>query len=143
MNIMEQMFEDMRFADVKSPKLTRARIAKLAEAALPAATGDSFGFTVTLPENATDEDRRELERLRDAMASYLSGFCAIGPCPNCGRNHSFTWGMVHGEGHCKGCGYPGRAKHDVPEIGVISNLILWYHPSTLGEAAPTTGGNER
>lgn len=48
----------------------------------------------------------------------------------------FTWGMVHGEGHCAGCGWPARAHHyitdkDGSELVTLRNVILQYHPDVV------------
>ena len=43
----------------------------------------------------------------------------------------FTWGLVHGEGHCATCRWPARAyhfiKYDDKEIR-LPTFILQYHP---------------
>lgn len=46
----------------------------------------------------------------------------------------FTWGLAHGEGHCKGCGWPARAHHFIKDaegedVATIRNVILQYHPA--------------
>lgn len=50
----------------------------------------------------------------------------------------FTWGLAHGEGHCKNCGWPARAYHfikhdDGSELATIRNVILQYHPDYVTE----------
>lgn len=57
----------------------------------------------------------------------------------CGR---FTWGIVHGEGHCGKCGYPGRAYHrpknDDDEIfDRVFEMILQYHPDNVSVSSHT------
>lgn len=48
---------------------------------------------------------------------------------------SFVWGIAHGEGHCRDCGYPDRAYHR--NVGPIKflNTILQVHPDELEERA--------
>lgn len=44
---------------------------------------------------------------------------------------TFTWGLVHGEGHCCKCGWPARGFHriEVSELGEIEfDTILPVHP---------------
>lgn len=78
-----------------------------------------------------------------AMDSYFAKFVKMdgGKCINCARTQGgfraaligggFTYDLTHGEGHCRTCGYPGRANHY--DIGPIKSLevILQYHPSQL------------
>lgn len=45
----------------------------------------------------------------------------------------FEWGLAHGEGHCRCCGWPGRAMHYIKdsngeEFLSVRNLVLQYHP---------------
>lgn len=45
----------------------------------------------------------------------------------------FTWGLVHGEGHCRKCGWPARLYHFIKDengadMVTIRNLLLQYHP---------------
>jgi hypothetical protein len=45
----------------------------------------------------------------------------------------FEWGLVHGEGHCRGCHWPARAHHfikdaDGKDVVTLRNVILQYHP---------------
>lgn len=45
----------------------------------------------------------------------------------------FEWGLAHGEGHCRGCGWPARAYHfikdaDGNDVMTIRNIVLQYHP---------------
>ena len=73
---------------------------------------------------------------------YFRRFVAPDPqskCVNCGRPQGgfllgcFRWGIVHGEGACSACGYPGRTLHYA--VGPIKrlSLILQYHPDDLVE----------
>jgi hypothetical protein len=50
----------------------------------------------------------------------------------------FTWGIAHGEGHCKNCGWPARAYHfikdsDGKDLMTLRNVILQYHPDYVTE----------
>lgn len=77
---------------------------------------------------------------RDGSASWLMG---SSECLNCsaqldGALGSFQWGIVHGEGHCTGCGWPCRAYHRLKDSdgeifdGVLER-ILQYHPSGVSK----------
>ena len=47
---------------------------------------------------------------------------------------TFTWHpIVHGEGQCSACGWPGRAYHYVEHNGrrELLNAVLLYHPDAL------------
>lgn len=50
----------------------------------------------------------------------------------------FEWGLAHGEGHCKNCGWPARAYHfikdaDGKDLMTLRNVILQYHPDYVTE----------
>lgn len=69
------------------------------------------------------------------------------PCLRCGTpllaslvgqllGDGFEWGLAHGEGHCRKCGWPARAYHHVctadGELLVsIRYVILQYHPRVV------------
>lgn len=72
----------------------------------------------------------------------------MNPCLKCGKplqgnlieqligEGGFTWGITHGEGYCRKCGWPARAYHfikdkDGKEITVIRGVILQYHPDEV------------
>lgn len=98
----------------------------------------------------------------DAINDYLQVFAqpqtrdegnsllGYNKCLNCGTvldgaMGSFTWGIQHGEGICRDCGWPCRAYH-VPkdESGEqIFNrrleIVLQYHPDNVS----TTRGKEQ
>lgn len=78
------------------------------------------------------------------LAEYFRAFTNVeGKCPGCGATlggglsefltggATFIWGIAHGEGTCRKCGYPCRALHY--DIGPIKTLplILPYHPDEL------------
>jgi hypothetical protein len=64
------------------------------------------------------------------------------PCLHCGKpltgtvaalmGSGFVFGIMHGEGHCAECKWPGRAHHSLKIEGVeffnIQNVVLQYHP---------------
>lgn len=110
----------------KDVKFNRQRLAKLHEANLPTATAADIATV----NPKTPEDQAEADVAIGHITDYLKVFLPPGPCPCCERKYAFRWGIAHGEGFCR-CGYPGRAHHDIPNIGRITNLILWYHPSDL------------
>jgi hypothetical protein len=83
-----------------------------------------------------------------AMTEYFSHFVnpAEGKCIGCGATlvgdmlasflgrATFRWGLAHGEGACRACGYPARAYHrNVGPIEFVS-CVLQYHPDELGAA---------
>lgn len=62
--------------------------------------------------------------------------------PGCGGGY-FTWGMVHGAGHCGNCHWPGRYYHFLAEPGTEPDDedyyqrrfrwegVLWAHPNEV------------
>ena len=67
------------------------------------------------------------------------------PCLKCGEQlqgsmvqqligkGGFTWGLAHGAGHCKECGWPARLYHfltdkDGKEVLTLRNVLLQVHP---------------
>ena len=90
-----------------------------------------------------DEDTRKI------FEEYFSHFAlptVEGKCLKCGTVQGglmaallggFTYGLVHGEGRCSKCNWPGRANHyfkdkDGKEIGSL-RMILQYHPDFVNE----------
>jgi len=50
----------------------------------------------------------------------------------------FTWGLAHGEGHCRNCHWPARAYHfikheDGSDLCTLRGVILQYHPDYVTE----------
>jgi len=96
---------------------------------------------------------KDAQPVIDAINEYLQAFAKpircegdgliMGrfSCLKCGKRltgacGTFTWGLVHGEGHCSECGWPARAYHrptdDEGEIFVGPlDFILQYHPDAL------------
>lgn len=110
---------------------------------LPRADAKSLNIKITATANL-EEAEAEAAALNDAIARYAAAFAHTDDhtCPGCGTRltgllGSFTWGLVHGEGHCRSCGYPCRAYHrpkdDNGEAIFESALqaILPYHPDDL------------
>lgn len=114
-----------------APRLTKDRLQKLQDANLRRATAADAGISINVKDEA---DRPEADRLLAGINDYLRGFLPPGPCPCCDCRFGFEWGITHGEGNCQ-CGYPARAIHDLgDEVGTLSNLRLWYHPSEVVQA---------
>lgn len=103
---------------------------------LPRCTPERLGFVFPVQSNTTD--------VLKFLVPYLSDF--VDPesnCPGCGSKlhgffGSFTWGVVHGFGHCGACFYPCRAYHVVPNSADVGGgkdlrftVILAFHPSVL------------
>ena len=72
------------------------------------------------------------------------------PCLKCGEplmgdiadvftgRGGFTWGIAHGEGHCRDCSWPARAYHfiktkDGKDFATLRNVVLQYHPDVVSE----------
>jgi hypothetical protein len=70
-------------------------------------------------------------------ADYLQHFADWSPenkCLCCGKTATFTWGLVHGEGHCYDCGWPARLYHFVKDAeGKETRVVrlLQYHPDEI------------
>lgn len=87
-----------------------------------------------------------------ALTEHFSHFTRLddNKCPGCDSpltgemvqqllgTVTFTWGLAHGEGHCRRCGYPARGYHY--DIGPIKKLplVLPYHPDELVKREKTT-----
>jgi hypothetical protein len=107
------------------------------------------GITATLTDDATDQDRETLADLeayfrRFAMpesgepASFGGHKCLKCDEPLTGFLGSFTWGLVHGEGFCRKCKWPGRAHHFIKdrhgeELASLQFVVLQYHPDEVEE----------
>lgn len=123
-----------------TPSVTPMRVRKHAKAL-------DF-FSATPKEGASESDVQDF--IRDADA-YFDTFAAPEKdkhgeliCLKCGEQltgfHAmllgkggFEWGLAHGEGHCRNCGWPARAYHSAKkatgeDLFTVRNLILQYHP---------------
>lgn len=134
MSIVESFLHDACLSE--SPRLTDERLEELRRLNLPHATKDVWG--VALKEDGPIEERETALGWIASIDKYLEDFLPSGPCPNCGRKASFSYGICHGEGQCS-CGYPGRGCHypkadDGSEILSLRDFVLWYHPSVIERA---------
>ena len=83
---------------------------------------------------------------RAALDEYLSDFLPPSKgCVCCDTAQAglmgilcggFTWGLIHGEGFCATCHWPGRAYHR-PKDGPLEHFsfVLQYHPGVLARAS--------
>ena len=128
MSILDSMIEDIR--SPKPQKLTFDRVNELRAFQMPHETANTW---MKVKPDILEEDRIQAERDVAALSAYLNDFLPRGShCPNCDREHGFSWGICHGEGTCR-CGYPGRAMHcvkdaDGDELLTLRDCVLWYHP---------------
>jgi hypothetical protein len=106
----------------------------------------------TAIEHCTFEDLLKGDcpvEIRQAITDYLAAFAKPtedGKCLKCGTVQGglmaaliggFQYGLVHGEGRCTKCDWPGRANHYFKdatgkEIGSL-RVILQYHPDLVTE----------
>lgn len=111
---------------------------------VPRSSLKDIGITVT---------GEEAETIIEMCDEYLSHFAAGSKCPKCGSAlggllGSFQWGIVHGEGECKGglhsegpCGWPCRARHVIkdkegdPIFSEALPIVLAYHPDYVTKKA--------
>ena len=92
------------------------------------------------------------------LNTYLSHFAAPSkekgqPCLACGEalngdlvsalmgKGGFEWGLVHGQGHCRNCGWPTTAYHFIKdrhgeELATIHNVLLQAHPDDITVKKP-------
>lgn len=116
---------------------------------------DIFDVRATVDSDDARAEAAEHLRLLDSYLRIFvtpqkrddggSGFMFGNQCICCGHAirgmlGSFTYGIAHGEGRCRACGYPARVCHypkdDKGENvfeGGIQNLILQYHPDEVTE----------
>lgn len=52
----------------------------------------------------------------------------------------FEWGLVHGQGHCRNCGWPAFGHHfikdeDGADVATLRNFILQVHPDFVSKRA--------
>lgn len=100
----------------------------------------------------TEEARTQMREFCEDADKYLSVFAEPVKddrgnivCLKCGEELTgliasflgrggFEWGLVHGEGYCRCCKWPGRGMHypkgrDGKELFTLRNFVLQYHPS--------------
>lgn len=116
--------------------LTQAELDELRRIT-PRATIDSIGATPT--------DEASPEFIAD-LTAYLSRYAAPArdedgkpkeghPCLRCGRG-GFEWGLAHGHGHCRNCGWPATLYHFIKDrngedLLTIRNVLLQVHPDNV------------
>jgi hypothetical protein len=100
-------------------KLTQAKIDELRTTVKYAELEDlrleiTKGADTTLAEDVRAYLRHFAQHPRDVDGKFISGH----PCIGCGENlggsltdqlltlGGFEWGLVHGQGHCRNCGWP-------------------------------------
>jgi hypothetical protein len=138
-------------------------LAALKAKGLPRCTYDALvaalGMTIRPADGASPEEVAvALAELRLAVDLQVAPF--IPPqkeCLGCGSilagdnmvdaylRATFTYGLAHGEGHCRNCGYPARANHYAPKdgAGLTFRRVLQYHPDELIERQPATSEASR
>lgn len=124
-------------------KLTQAQIEALRQAVEHARAEDLVKFTKIEGPEATE--------LAEDVRAYFHRFArpAEGhPCLACGEKLNpsmveslmgkggFEWGLVHGHGHCRNCGWPATAYHFIKdrhgkEIAVLRGVVLQAHPDDV------------
>ena len=120
-------------------KITQVRLDKLKAANIPHATPDDL--TGNLEFN-TDPDVIAYLRHYAKPKVDDAGVVRQGqPCVACDAQHSFTWGLVHGQGFCTGCGWPGTLYHFVndkegKEVATMRGALLWAHPTEIEIGTP-------
>jgi hypothetical protein len=81
---------------------------------------------------------------RDEEGKFIKG----NPCIGCGENMAgglaeqllarggFTWGLAHGHGHCRNCGWPATLYHFIKDrhgkdLCTVRGILLQAHPDTV------------
>lgn len=131
----------------KLKPLTESDLATLRQT-VPHATLESIG--AKLKEGADPEFAEDL-------TAYLHHFAAPNgeghPCLRCSEpmvgssadsmlvamgmtRGGFEWGLVHGHGHCRCCGWPATLYHFIKdrhgkELLTIRNILLQQHPDNI------------
>jgi hypothetical protein len=119
-------------------------VIKALRASVPHATVESI---------ATVNDGADAQLVED-LAAYQHHFAAPPqgedhPCLRCekplkrslvsqlmGQEGGFEWGLVHGQGHCRNCGWPATLYHFIRDrngndLLTIRNLLLQQHPDDI------------
>ncbi len=73
------------------------------------------------------------EELTTALDEHFRHYCPAPDCPKCEKALMFTWGLVHGEGHCANCGWPATGHHFIKdkagkELASLRFFPLAVHP---------------
>jgi hypothetical protein len=123
---------------------------------LARATTASARVTVEPKDDAPPEAIAAAAKMNARIDEYLGHFAAPdadGRCLACGAllvarddiraalfDATFTWGLAHGEGYCRACGYPARGLHHIKLDDKGSEVTLprvfQYHPDELREREP-------
>ena len=123
-------------------KITPERLAELKASNIPHAT--IADITIDAPptvEGITEHFERHLSHYaapkKDEAGENRSGQ----PCIACDATHSFTWGMVHGAGHCTNCGWPASLYHFITDqegkqVAHLRGVLLWAHPDDIEFVEP-------
>ena len=107
---------------------------------MTAATFDQI-FTITEGE-VTDVEKAQMDEYLSNYVVPPENRCIkcdsklIGTLTDQLLGTTFEWGMVHGEGHCRKCGWPARYYHH-PKEGPLESftLMLQVHPKHVTKAA--------
>lgn len=131
----------MRDRDVKIEKLDQAALEVLRQT-VP---------HCTITDVASVKGDTDSEVLND-LAAYFNHFAKPSEgnrCLRCQRplvpslaealmfgDGGFEWGLVHGRGHCRSCGWPAAAHHFIKdrhgnELITIRNMVLQDHPDDI------------
>lgn len=127
----------------KLPRLTQDSLLELRRT-VPHATLESIGA-----EPKSDASPETIEDLR----AYFHHFAAPGgeghSCLRCeaplmqsmihqlmGERGGFEWGLAHGHGHCRCCGWPATLYHFIKDrhgndLLTIRNILLQQHPDDI------------
>jgi hypothetical protein len=123
-------------------KLTQARIDELRKTVPHACLAD-----IASPKEGCDAGF--IEKIELYLRHFAKPHAEDGePCVGCGEKMlgsladqlfgtgGFTWGLVHGHGNCKNCGWPATMYHfikdeDGTELLTMRNVLLQAHPDDI------------
>jgi hypothetical protein len=114
-----------------------AQLGELKERKLPHAQVGDVPYLARVELDPSDPEVRAL--LDEYLAHFLPPTRVPDDyhqsCLQCGEQLFFVWGLAHGHGHCRKCGYPATAYHFVkrPDGTDLCRLeaILQAHPDDL------------
>lgn len=123
--LTQAMLEELR---VKTPHCVAEDVATIKDTATPEFIED---FNKYLHEFAKPGDDPGMPCLRCGYALSQTMVEQL-----IGKRGGFTWGLVHGHGHCKECYWPVVAHHYIKdrndkEMLTVRNLMLQIHPDNL------------